>query len=61
MVSVFRDSPGQAAWVRAQITFRKIDNEFLVMFRARGPATRDDILRIALDDVRVVAGVCREN
>jgi hypothetical protein len=61
MVSVFRDSPVQAAWVRAQITFREIDNQFLVMFRARGPDTRDDILRIAVDDVRVVAGVCRES
>ena len=58
-ISVFRDSPGRA-WVRAQITFRKIDNYFLIMFRAGGPATREDILHIAVDDVRVVEGVCRE-
>ena len=58
-ISVFRDSPGRS-WVRAQITFRKIDNYFLVMFRAGGPATREDILHIAVDDVRVVEGVCRE-
>eukprot|EP00092_Neocalanus_flemingeri_P017311 GFUD01018723.1.p1 GENE.GFUD01018723.1~~GFUD01018723.1.p1 ORF type:complete len:419 (+),score=119.43 GFUD01018723.1:73-1257(+) len=59
-ISVFRDSPGQSAWVRAQITFRKIDNYFLVVFRAGGPATREDVLHVAVDDVRVVQGVCRE-
>jgi len=59
-ISVFRDSPSKSAWVRAQITFRNIDNYFLVMFRAGGPATREDILHVAVDDVRVVEGVCRE-
>ena len=59
-ISVFRDSPSSSAWVRAQITFRKIDNYFLVMFRAGGPATREDVLHIAVDDVKVVEGVCRE-
>jgi len=59
-IAVFRDSPGQAAWVRAQITFRKLDNYFLVMFRAGGPATREDMLTIAVDEVRVVEGKCRE-
>jgi len=59
-ISVFRDSPGLDAWVRAQITFRKLDNYFLVMFRAGGPAFQEDMLYIALDDVKVVEGVCKE-
>ena len=64
-ISVFRDSPSASAWVstlqgacdisvmqvRAQITFRHIDNFFLVMFRAGGPATKDDSLHLALDQV----------
>jgi len=57
-ISVFRDSPPSKAWVRAQITFRKIDNVFLVMFRAGGPATRGDKLHIALDQVTVLPGKC---
>ena len=64
-ISVFRDSPSASTWViplhqacyisilqvRAQITFRHIDNFFLVMFRAGGPATKGDSLHLALDQV----------
>jgi len=57
-ISVFRDSPSDMAWVRAQITFRHIDNFFLVMFRAGGPATKTDSLHLALDQVRVLPGKC---
>jgi len=57
-ISVFRDSPSDLAWVRAQITFRHIDNFFLVMFRAGGPTTRSDSLHLALDQVRVLPGKC---
>ena len=39
--------------VRAQITFRHIDNFFLVMFRAGGPATKTDSLHLALDQVHL--------
>ena len=59
-ISVFRDSPGVDGWVRAQITFRQIDNYFLVMFRAGGPPTREDVLYLAVDEVEVTEGVCRE-
>lgn len=57
-ISVFRDSPASLAWVRAQITFRNIDNMFLVMFRAGGPATRRDTLHLALDQIQVLSGKC---
>jgi hypothetical protein len=50
-ISVFRDSPSATAWVRAQITFRHIDNLFLVMFRAKGSATKGDTLHLAIDQV----------
>jgi len=56
-ISVFRDS--HEDWVQAQITFRNIDNFFLVMFRAGGPATRGDSLYIALDDIRILEGKCQ--
>jgi len=59
-ISVFRDSPSASAWVRAQITFRHIDNFFLVMFRAGGPATKDDSLHLALDQVTVLRGKCKD-
>lgn len=57
-ISVFRDSPTSLKWVRAQLTFRKIDNIFLLMFRAGGPATRGDSLYLALDQVKVLPGKC---
>ena len=38
-ISVFRDSD-EAAWLRAEITFRNVDKVFIVMFRAGGPATK---------------------
>lgn len=57
-ISVFRDSPSATAWVRAQITFRHIDNVFLVMFRAGGPTTKGDKLHLAIDQVAVLPGKC---
>lgn len=59
-ISVFRDSPDKASWVRAQITFRKVDNFFLVMFRAGGPSTRRDVLHLAVDEVRISSGKCKK-
>jgi hypothetical protein len=33
---------------------RNLDNQFLVMFRAKGPSVRDGSLEIAVDDVQIV-------
>lgn len=57
-ISVFRDSPRTGGWVRAQITFRKIDTYFLVMFRAGGPSTKTDSIHMAIDQVAVLPGKC---
>jgi hypothetical protein len=54
-VAVAQDSPGTGAWVRAQVTFRKVNQQFVVMFRAEA---RDGTLRLAVDDVRVTEGAC---
>lgn len=56
-VNIQRDSPASSdAWVRAQITFRKVDNFFVILFRATSPTLKK--LYIALDDVSVQDGPC---
>ena len=61
-ISVFRDSPvtsgGAVPWLQAEITFRNVDNVFLLLFRTGGPATRNDALYLAVDDVIVTSGLC---
>ena len=57
-VSIYQDSPDQFTWVRAQVTFKKVDRDFLLMFRALGPKGEDGSLILALDDVKVTRGRC---
>eukprot|EP00091_Calanus_sinicus_P011298 TRINITY_DN2560_c0_g1_i5.p1 TRINITY_DN2560_c0_g1~~TRINITY_DN2560_c0_g1_i5.p1 ORF type:complete len:410 (-),score=104.86 TRINITY_DN2560_c0_g1_i5:84-1313(-) len=57
-VSIYQDSPDQFTWVRAQVTFKKVDRDFLLMFRAIGPQGEDGSLILALDDVKVTRGRC---
>jgi len=59
-VSIVEDSPDQFTWVRAQVTFRNVDREFLLMFRAKGPQGGKDSLILAVDDVQVTMGKCKE-
>lgn len=51
-----RSSPEPATWIRAQVTFRKVDNFFVVLFRAA--STDQDKLYLAIDDVAVTDGSC---
>ena len=59
-VYVSKDSPTSSAWIRAKITFRNLDNVFIVMLRARGPSERENVIYFAVDDVKVVEGACQE-
>ncbi len=53
-MDIQRDSPDSATWIRAQVTFRKVENFFVILFRAKSPAK----LYVALDDVSVQDGPC---
>ena len=55
-VNVMRSSPNPATWIRAQVTFRKVDNFFVVLFRAVAPDQNN--VYIAIDDVSVNEGAC---
>ena len=55
-VNIMRDSPDDATWIRAQVTFRKVRNFFVILFRANSPRSKK--LYIALDDVSVEDGPC---
>lgn len=55
-VNVMRSSPNPATWIRAQVTFRKVDNSWIILFRAASPA--QDKLYLAIDDVSVSEGSC---
>jgi len=57
-VKISQDSPDEFTWVRAQITFRNVNKEFLIMFQARGSQTQGDVLLVALDDIIVTSGRC---
>ena len=52
-----QDSPDEFTWVRAQVTFRNVDQQFLVMFRV-GNQARGEQLLLAVDDVTVLEGAC---
>ena len=58
-VNIRRDSPTSDTWIRAQVTFRKVDNFFVILFRAVSPSFKK--LSIALDDVSVRDGACTGN
>ena len=57
-VNVSQDSPDPFTWVRAQVTFRNVDQQFLVMFRVKNEAEGGRLL-LAVDDVLVTEGACR--
>jgi len=59
-VSIVQDSPDQHTWVRAQVTFKKVDRDFLLMFRAIGPKEGTGRLILGLDDVKVLQGRCSQ-
>ena len=59
-VSIVQDSPDQHTWVRAQVTFKKVDRDFLLMFRAIGPKEETGRLILGLDDVKVLQGRCSQ-
>ena len=48
-VNVQRSSPNPATWIRAQVTFRKVENFFVVLFRSVAP--KSDNMYLAIDDV----------
>lgn len=56
-VNILRSSPTESTWIRAQVTFRKIDNFFLVVFRGTAPSGKDQMM-LAIDDVTVTEGKC---
>ena len=56
-VNVATDSPDAFTWVRAQVTFRNVDQQFLVMFRVKNKAEEGRLL-LAVDDVTVTEGAC---
>jgi len=57
-VSIMRSSPDLSTWIRAQVTFRNIDNYFLVMFKSKGPSRLETELQLAVDDVNITEGAC---
>ena len=57
-VKIQQDGPDAATWVRAQVTFKNVDRQFLLMLRARGP--RSGSLVLAVDSVVVRGGRCEE-
>jgi len=57
-VNIVRDSPDTKTWIRAQITYRNIDNYFLVMLKSAGPPERRARMYLAIDDVTIRNGAC---
>jgi len=55
-VDVMKSSPRSTTWIKAQITFRKIDNSFIILFRATAPNLKE--MDVSLDDVSVSEGNC---
>ena len=55
-VDIMKNSPRSTTWIKAQITFRKIDDDFVVVFRATAPNFKE--MDISLDDVLVTEGKC---
>lgn len=58
-VTIEQDSPDSQTWVRAQVTFKNVDRQFLLMMRARG--VRAGSLVLAVDSVLVTSGRCQES
>ena len=56
-VNVATDSPDAFTWVRAQVTYRNVDQQFLIMFRVKNKAEEGRLL-LAVDDVTVTEGAC---
>merc|ERR1712150_97908 len=56
-VDVLKSSPRSTTWIKAQITFRKIDDSFIILFRATSPNLKK--MDVSLDDVSVVEGRCK--
>jgi hypothetical protein len=56
IVKIQRNSPDGGTWIRAQVTFRKISNSFVVLFRA--DSSKTGLVTLALDDVSVSEGNC---
>lgn len=57
-ITIDRDSPNLSTWIRAQITFRNVDNYFLIMMKSTGPGSLLGRNYLAIDDVTVNEGVC---
>ena len=57
LVKIQRSSPDVGTWIRAQVTFRKISNSFVVLFRAESN-NRSGKVNLAIDDVAVSEGSC---
>ena len=55
-VNIQRDSPNEVSWIRAEVTFRRVENFFVILFRATSPTAKK--LYVALDDVSVKDGAC---
>ncbi len=55
-VNIMRDSPTSDTWIRAQVTFRRVNNVFIILFRATSPTQNK--LYVALDDVSVQDSAC---
>lgn len=56
-VNVMRSSPLPQTWIRAQVTFRKVENFFVILFRSVAP--KSDHMYLAIDDVLVTNGSCQ--
>ena len=50
-VNVMRSSPLPQTWIRAQVTFRKVENFFVILFRSVAP--KSDHMYLAIDDVNI--------
>lgn len=55
-VNIQKSSPRATTWIKAQVTFRKIDDFFLVLFRATAPNRKT--MDLSLDDFSVTEGQC---
>ena len=55
-VDVQKNSPRSTTWIKAQITFRKINDFFIILFRATAPDLKE--MDVSLDDVSVTEGKC---
>ena len=55
-VNIQKSSPRATTWIKAQVTFRKIDDILLVLFRATAPNRKT--MDLSLDDFSVTEGQC---